>query len=64
MQRAFVMLGPQRFDALKECTGLLNAGEIEGKDVVARSRYIMGREFEGMHAEFVKLLKKVGVKTK
>ena len=64
MQRAFVMLGPMRFDALKECVSLMNAGEIEGKDVAERTRYIMGREFENLHAEFLKLLKKLGVKTK
>ena len=28
--------------------------------VVARSRYVMGREFEGLHAEYLTILRKLG----
>ena len=31
-------------------------------DVVARSRYVMGREFEGLHDEYLAILKKLGYK--
>lgn len=64
MNRAFVMLGPRRFDELKEISNLIQANEITGPDVVARSRYLMGREFEGLHSEYLKVLKKAGVKLK
>jgi len=64
MNRAFVMLGPRRFDELKEISNLIQANEITGPDVVARSRYLMGREFEGLHSEYLKILKKAGVKLK
>ena len=60
MDKAFVMLGPRRFDEIKEITSLLQAGEIAPKDVVARSRYVMGREFEGLHAEYLTILRKLG----
>ena len=64
MSRAFVMLGPRRFDEIKEINNLLQAGEIDGPQLVARSRYVMGREFEGLHEEYLRILKKAGVKLK
>ena len=63
MERCFVMLGPRRFDELQEITKSIQAGEMSGKDVVARSRYCMGREFEGLHGEYLGLLKQVGFST-
>ena len=62
MHRAFTMLGPRRFDEIKEINELMQRQEIDGKDIVARSRYCFGRDFEGLHQEYLKLLKKVGVK--
>ena len=37
---------------------------IIGKDVVARSRYVFGREFEALHTEYLQCLKKAGVDLK
>ena len=60
MQRAFVMLGPARFDEIKECTAGLQSGEIPPETLVARTRFVMGREFEGLHAEYITILMKLG----
>ena len=62
MNRCFVMLGPRRFDEIREINDLVQANEIDYKDLVARSRYVMGREFENMHEEYLGLLKQAGVK--
>ena len=64
MQRAFVMLGPRRFDEVKEINELMQKGEIDGPGVVARSRYVFGRDFEGLHEEYLLLLKKMGFQLK
>jgi hypothetical protein len=64
MNRAFTMLGPRRFDEIKEINELMQKQEIAGKDIVTRSRYCFGREFEGLHEEYLGLLKKLGVKLK
>ena len=61
LNRAFVMLGPRRFDEIKEINALMQAKEISGKDVYARSRYLFGRDFEGLHEEYLLLLRKAGV---
>ena len=62
MNRAFVMLGPARFDEIQLINGLLQQGEIDGPTLFARTRYVMGREFEGLHAELVGLYKQMGHK--
>ena len=36
--------------------------EIEPAELVARTRYVMGREFEGLHLEYLTILKKLGYK--
>ena len=62
MNRAFVMLGPRRFDEIKAINELMQRNEITPEDIVARSRYCFGRDFENMHAEYLKILKKLGMK--
>jgi hypothetical protein len=62
MQRALLMLGPRRFDELKDINNLLNSNEITGPDLVARARYCFGRDFEGLNEEYLLILKKLGVK--
>lgn len=64
MQRAFVMLGPRRFDEIKDVTAMLQQGEIEPAELVARTRYVMGKEFEGLHLEYLTILKKLGYAVK
>ena len=61
-QRAFVMLGPARFDEIQAVSGLLQRGEITQKEMVARTKYVMGREFEGLHDEYLKIMRKLGYK--
>jgi len=61
LNRAFVMLGPRRFDEIKEINALIQAKEIAGRDVYARSRYLFGREFEGLHEEYLLLMRKAGI---
>jgi len=63
-QRAFVMLGPARFDEIQAITEGLRTGEMSPETAVARSRYVMGREFEGLHLEFMTILTKLGYKVK
>jgi len=60
MSRAFVMLGPRRFDEVKAMTAELNAGTLGGKDLISRSRYVMGAEFESLHLEYLSILKQLG----
>lgn len=60
MNRAFVMLGPARFDEIQAMTNELNQGEIGGRDFVNRSRYVMGADFENLHLEFLGMLKQLG----
>ena len=62
MRRALVMMGPRRFDELKEMNDLLNRNEITGSDLMARARYCFGRDFEGLYEEYLLILKKLGVK--
>ena len=49
---------------IKDINELMQRGEIDGKDIVARSRYCFGRDFEGLHQEYLGLLKKLGIKLK
>ena len=60
--RAAACATARRFDEIKEINSLLQSGEIDGPDLVARSRYCFGREFEGMHEEYLKILRKAGFK--
>jgi len=60
MNRAFVMLGPRRFDEIKAMNDELSRGEIAMRDLVHRSRYCMGAEFEGLHLEYLAMLKQAG----
>ena len=43
---------------------LVQRGEIGGKDLVARSRYVMGEEAEYLHHEYLTILRKLGHATK
>jgi len=60
MQRAFVVLGPRRFDEVKEVTEMLQQGQIEPAELVARTRYVMGKESESLYREYLAILKKLG----
>ena len=60
MQRAFVVLGPRRFDEVKEVTEMLQQGQIEPAELVARTRYVMGKESESLYREYLTILKKLG----
>jgi len=64
MQRAFVMLGPARFDEIRDVTTLLQQGQIDPDVFVSRTRYVMGREFEALHTEYITVLRKLGYQVK
>jgi hypothetical protein len=47
-------------DEVKEVTEMLQQGQIEPAELVARTRYVMGKESESLYREYLTILKKLG----
>ena len=54
------MCSSDLFDEVKEVTEMLQQGQIEPAELVARTRYVMGKESESLYREYLTILKKLG----